>query len=154
MRLIQTCGDLSVFHLEKREKHLLIEVLKLYPRLPPAHQRLSKAGSVPDPEASQHLLDEALAEQRQENKKQLEALLAAPYRFRETQAGCHLSLSSSELEWLLQILNDIRVGSWVRLGSPEKKIQELNEQTAADIWAMELAGFFQMELLGAIDSKS
>jgi hypothetical protein len=147
MKLIQTTGDRLVFHLEKREKHLLVEVLKLYPRIPPAHQPLSKAGALPDQEASQRLLDEALAEQRQENRRQLETLLASPYRFRETKAGCHLSLSASDLEWLLQILNDIRVGSWVRLGSPEKKIEQLNERTAPDLWAMELAGFFQMEFL-------
>jgi hypothetical protein len=153
VNLIQTSGGRLVFHLEKREKQLLIEVLKLYPRIPPAHQPLSKSRCVPDPDASQTLLDEALAEQRQENKKQLEALLAAPYRFRETQAGCHLSLSASELEWILQILNDIRVGSWVRLGSPEKKIKELNERTAPDIWAMELAGSFQMQLLEAVNPK-
>jgi hypothetical protein len=150
VKLLQTVGDKRVFHLGKREKQLLLEVLKLYPRVPPAHQPLTKAGKLPDQEASQRLLDEALAEQRQENKKQLDALLAAPYRFRETQAGCHLSLSASDLEWLLRVLNDIRIGSWVRLGSPENKIKELNENTAADLWAMELAGHFQMELLEAV----
>jgi hypothetical protein len=151
VRLLQTTGDKLVFQLGKREKQVLLEVLKLYPLIPPAHQRLSQAGALPDQEASQRLLDEALAEQRRENKKHLQALLAAPYRFRETQAGCHLSLSTSDVEWLLQILNDIRVGCWIRLGSPEEKLKELNEKTAPDVWGMELAGAFQMELLEAVN---
>ena len=89
--------------------------------MPPAHQLLSKAGRLPDPEANQQLLDEALAEQRAENRRQLQALLADPRRFAHTETGARLSLSPAEVEWLLQVLNDIRVGSWVRLGSPDDK---------------------------------
>ena len=104
----------------QREKRLLPQILKLYPRVPPAHHVLSKSGRLPDREANQRLLDEALAEQRAENKKQLQALLADPRRFEHTETGARLSLSPAEVEWLLQVLNDIRVGSWILLGSPEK----------------------------------
>jgi hypothetical protein len=110
---------------------------------------------LPDAEASQRLLDEALTEQRSENKNQLKAFLEAPQRFQERETGCRFALSSSEAEWLLQILNDIRVGSWIILGSPEQKSQLrlLNEQTAPHFWAMEMAGCFQMELLAGLAGR-
>ncbi len=151
MKLLGGSKDRLRFHLSKREKSLLLQLLKLYPRIPPAHHRLSKSGQLPDPAASQRLLEESLAEQRAENKKQLGALLANPARWAEDETGCRLSLTSAELEWLLQVLNDIRVGSWVLLGSPEEWLTEVNAKTAPHLWAMEMAGEFQMGFLQAVE---
>ena len=155
MKLIRASNGKLLFHLSKREKHLLIEVLKLYPRILPAHQPLSKSLKVPNREANQHLLDEALAEQRAEGKKHLRAFLADEQRFEEDQTGWRLSLAASEPEWLLQILNDIRVGSWISLGSPEPplEIKLLNAKTAPDFWAMEMAGHFQVQLIAAMEGR-
>jgi hypothetical protein len=150
MRLVRQTKTLFVFHLGRREARLLLHILKLYPRVPPAHHVLSKARRLPDPAGTQQLLDEALAEQRAENKKQLLALLADPRRFARTESGARLSLPATEVEWLLQVLNDIRVGSWVILGAPEEKLPELNDSTAPDLLAMEMAGYFQAQLLEAM----
>ena len=46
----------------QREKRSLLQVLKLYPRVPSAHHVLSKSGRLPDAEGNQQLLDEALIE--------------------------------------------------------------------------------------------
>lgn len=151
MRVIRTANDKLVFHLGWRERSLLLELLKLYPRIPPAHQPLSKSARLPDPEANQRLLDEALAEQRAENKRQVQALLSDAQRLRQHPDGWHLSLSRPEVEWLLEVLNDVRVGSWIFLGSPGENLDGLDETTAPDFWAMEMAGYFQMELLHAME---
>jgi len=150
MKIIRA-GDKVEFELGRREKHLLLELLKLYPCIPSAHH-LQRSNRMPD--ASQTLLAETLAEQRALNKRQVEAFLADSGRFRQKEADWRLSLSSTELEWLLQILNDIRVGSWIRLGSPEAKLEMnvLNETTAPHFWAMEMAGHFQMELLHSLNA--
>ena len=155
MKLIRASNGKLLFHLGKREKHLLVEVLKLYPRIPSGHQPLSKSRKIPDRDANQRLLNEALAEQRAECKKHLRSFLADPHRFEEDQSGCRLSLSASEPEWLLQIFNDVRVGSWINLGSPEPplEIKLLNAKTAPDFWAMEMAGHFQMQLLEAMEGR-
>jgi hypothetical protein len=149
VKLIRTTNEKLLFQLGKREKSLLLDVLRLYPRIPSAYQPLSKRANVPDPQSSQRLLDEALAEQRAENKKRLQTFLDAPRRFQDNEAGCRLALVPAEAEWLLQILNDIRVGSWVILGSPEPKqeLRVLNEKTGPHFWAMEMSGYFQMSLL-------
>ena len=55
----------------------------------------------------------------------------------------------------LQVLNDIRVGSWIQLGEPDpmsEMSQPLNEQTMILAWTMEIAGLFQNSLLEAAHS--
>jgi hypothetical protein len=155
VKLIRVTKNNFLFHLGKREKHLLTQVLRLYPRIPPSTFRLSKSGKLPDAEANQQLLDESLAEQREQNRKTLQAFLTDPRRFIDTETGSRLAISPSQLEWLLQILNDVRVGSWIILGSPEQAMEFklLNEKTAADFWAMEMSGQFQMRFLEAIEKR-
>jgi hypothetical protein len=152
MKLVKTGNDNFVLALGKREKQLLLAVLNRYPLIPAGHQPLSKTPAAGQMEADQRLLEEALAEQRRENKRQLDRLLGDPQRLRDTETGSRLTLTSSEIEWLLQILNDVRVGSWLRLGSPEKPAWNLglSETTAPHVWAMEMAGEFQMGLLKAL----
>jgi hypothetical protein len=48
------------------------------------------------------------------------------------------------------VLNDIRVGNWVILGSPEHKPAELTAAKTPHFLAMELAGYFQIPLLQAL----
>ena len=151
MKLIRTTKTRLLFHLGHWEAHLLLEVLNLYPCLPPAHHKLSKQPGVPEPEANQQLLDEALAEHRAENQKHLHALLADRRRFAPTEKGGRLSLPPAEVEWVLQVLNDIRVGSWVLLGSPEAIPAKLNAKSAPHFRAMEIAGYFEAQLLEALN---
>jgi len=155
VKLLRVTKGNFLFQFGKREKHLLFQVLRLYPRIPPASFRLSKTSKLPDAEANQRLLEESLTEQRAENRKILQAFLTDSRRFVDTESGSRLSLSPSELEWLLQILNDVRVGSWLILGSPEqgREFKLLNEKTAPDFWAMEMSGQFQMRFLEAVDKR-
>ncbi len=151
MKLIRAYKHKRHFHLAPREKQLFVRVLKLYPRIPAAHQRLSKTSPLPEPEESQRLLDDALAEQRTALKKQIRAIFASRSRLKATKTGWRLSLSGPEIEWLLQILNDIRVGSWLSLGSPEDIHKAFNPATAPDFWAMEICGVFQNQILEALN---
>jgi len=150
VKLIARAKDQLEFQLPAREKELLLNVLRLYPRIPNRYQPLSRAATAE--ESSQRLLDEALAETRLENKKALQALLKDPKRLSQHLGTWRLTLSPGELEWLLQVLNDIRVGSWIQLGSPEVPLRVLNAETAPDVWAMEMAGSFQMRFLELMDS--
>ena len=151
MKLVRSTKTRLVFDLGQREEQMLLRLLKLYPCVPPAHHLLSKAGQLPNSAANQQLLDEALAEQRAQNKKQLQTLLTGPRRLEHTESGARLSLSPSEAEWFIQVLNDIRVGSWILLGSPDGKPLELTPAKAPHFVAMERAGYFQMQLLEALE---
>jgi hypothetical protein len=153
MKLVRSTQSRLVFDLSQREEQMLLRLLKLYPCVPAAHHVLSQAGRLPGAAANQQLLDEALAEQRAQNKKQLQTLLADPHRLEHTESGARLSLSHVETEWIMQVLNDIRVGSWIQLGSPEGKPLELSPAKVPHFVAMERAGYFQMQLLEALEKE-
>ena len=153
MKLLRVENDRYFFHLVPREKDLLAVILRLYPVVPPAHQPLSK--SSPLEPATERLLNEALAEQRKENKKLIEQLLGDKRRFRETEDSVEMILTAGDIEWVLQVLNDVHVGNWVLMGSPETRPRFSPEsKDARFVVAMDLACMFQSELLQAIDRGS
>jgi hypothetical protein len=156
MKLIRADKKSFVFAMGRREKHLLLGLLKLYPLVPATHHRLSKPAKAGQDDENQHLLDEAIAAQRRENRQQVQALLNEPGRFKETESGFHLTLSPPQMDWLLQVLNDVRIGSWLNLGSPDTEEREqlvVNEKTSPSYWAMEVAGFFEMALVEAMSGQ-
>ena len=56
------------------------------------------------------------------------------------------------MDWMLQILNDVRVGCWVKLGRPELESvpkPNLTGQAARNMAALEMSGYFQMVMLEA-----
>ena len=155
MKLIRATRLRLRFSLSPQEKQVLTDVLHLYPRVPATHHRVTKSAPTDATKESQHLLDEALAEQRREHKKQIVNLLHHPERFETSAKGeIKLTLLRAEADWLLQILNDIRVGSWLNLGSPEDIHRPADDTASADFWAMEIAGFFQSQLLEALNPET
>jgi hypothetical protein len=154
VKLIKTETNKFSFHISQREKHLLFDILKFYPLVKSDYQPLSKSAEPMQMKVDQQLLEEALSAQKLENKKELEKFLREQDRFGEHEGGYRFDLDIQQMEWLLQILNDIRVGSWLRLGSPEPaKMEglEVNERNAPHLWAMEISGYFQMVLLDAFN---
>jgi hypothetical protein len=140
-----------LFQLRAREKSLLLEMLKLYPLIPADYARPSRAPTDPAVAQSRNLLEEALSDQRKTTKEMLDAFLQDAARFRKLPAGGYrLALSGTQRELLLQVLNDIRVGCWIQLGSPDELNRtsiEVTAQTAPLLMAMDACAFFQMGLL-------
>jgi hypothetical protein len=156
VRLVRATKEGFVLHLGKREKPLFCDLLKLYPRIPSTHRaNLSKTGQIPNQQENQRLLEDALKESRRENRKKVLRLLEDVKTFHELDTGWQLNVSNSDLEWLLQVLNDIRVGSWLRLGSPASLLlNSITEENALDYWAMEVSGHLQMQLLAVTQGKA
>ena len=151
MRFQRADKDSLVFQLHEREKQLLLQTLKLYPLVPASHHRLGKGKEAHQAHEDQRLLEEALAEHRQENRRQVLAMLDEPQRFREAKMGFELTLTPAEIEWLLQVLNDVRVGSWLMLGEPEPGGEpEVTEANARYLLALELCGLFESSLLAGL----
>ena len=144
-------GNLVV-EVGKGERDLLLKMLALYPVVPSGYARLSKDKNLKDLAANQELLEESLSEQRTENRQFLQGLFRRCMPRGETKTALRLKLSPPDYERLLQVLNDVRIGSWLALGAPEEKPSTLDPQTAPHVWAMEIAGFFQTSLLGTLDN--
>jgi hypothetical protein len=151
VRFIRVTQEAFVFQFSTREKRLLLELLELYPQVPLAHKAISKGSQLPDQATTQRLLNEALAEQRSQNKRQLKALVSNPRTWKPEDGHWLLTLAKTDLEWILQVLNDIRVGSWIQLGSPEAVSLTVPPESAPHLWAMELAGAFQMAFLHTLE---
>ena len=155
MKLLKRDETHSSFLIGKREREMLFALLQRYPVISSIHFHSKTQPGSDDAKKNQELLEEALAEQQRENRKQLEQMLKEAGRFTENELGYTFRLTPSEIEWLLQVLNDIRVGSWIQLGEPDPKSemsQPLNEQTMILAWTMEIAGLFQNSLLEAAHS--
>lgn len=152
MRILRRQPDHVVLLLHPSEGRVLRGLLQLYPCVPPAAHRLSRTATGPAAAENQRLLEEAMAALREEHQRELAAFLADPRRLRRTAKGWRLRLSRGDADRLLQVLNDIRVGSWIRLGSPDFEAGErvrLSDETVPHLWAMETAAEFEVPLLTA-----
>jgi hypothetical protein len=152
VKLIQRDGDHWLFKLRRQEKVLLLDLLQFYPMLEASFQPLSKnptpAVANADPE-----LKEALAAQKEENKKFLAKLFGEGSGFTAIGKDFHLQLSAEQVEMLLQVLNDIRVGCWRNLGSPDYHKEHAlapTEENLRQLQVMELCGLFEGQLLEAL----
>lgn len=151
MKFIKADKSKLLFNVNRDEMWRLFKVLDLYPLIPASHSQLSRSGKRPE---DQRLLEEAMAATRLEHRNKILDWKKSRADLFEAGSKGTLSVKSSELEWLLQVLNDVRVGSWLALGSPDgpaEYLAAINEATARHFWAMETAGHFQMILLSATD---
>ena len=68
----------------------------------------------------------------------------------------HYGMVADMVKGALQVLNDIRVGSWIALGSPEQQeeaIKRMNEQNRPHFIAMDVAGYFEGYFLDTISGE-
>lgn len=155
MRLVERAGDRWVFGLGMREKALLERLLQFYPMRPEGGATLSREGG-PGWEDAEGLLRETLREQRDELGAWSRVRLSEGAALHRSGQGWHLALEGGEVERLLQVLNELRVGAWTRLGCPE----DLDAASlAADAgrapmyMIMMLAGQFEMDVLHALNGE-
>ena len=156
MKLLRTKRDKLAFEISQPEKRLLFDVLRLYPLITTTQHRLSKTARSARHDENQELLEESLAARREENRNNVRAMLDQAGHFQITAGGYHLTLSRPEIEWLLQVLNDVRVGSWIALGSPDPengKQVAFDKKSVAHFQMMELAGAFQMIFLNVLRGR-
>ena len=119
MKLIRKDGDGCEFEFAPVEKGLLFHLLGLYPAVPVSYHKLTKGSHIPHEAENQELLNEAIKAQRVENQKEIIALVKDAERFTTEKESTRAVFKGGELEWLLQVLNDVRVGNWIAAGSPD-----------------------------------
>ena len=159
MKLLSQNDNRCVLQFTTQEKDLLLGLLPQYPKLPADHHQASRNGdSDTDVQA---LLADALTEQREKNRAAAESLQADTARFKPEEEDWHLTLTYAEIEWFLQVLNDLRVGSWLALDSPQQdedgsyiNFENVTAKNVTDIWTMEICGALQYELLKALHEES
>ncbi len=145
------------FQLSLHEKQWFITTLSLYPLLDDTYHKITKTNRA-DIKASQKFLQESMSDQRRAYRKKLDQFLHPKDLFQPDASGQYrFTITAEQADWLLQILNDIRVGSWIKLGSPDLdkvRQQGVTQEKTRYLLAMEMSGFFQMVLLEALHHTS
>lgn len=156
MKLLRIDGDRFDFEFSPVEKELFFHALNLYPLVPESHHRLTKGKQMPGQRENQRLLEETIQSQRDENRKEIATWLDEPERFTRSGEDWRVQFDRDDLEWLLQVMNDIRVGSWIAVGSPEhsqEQPMETDPDSLRNLLRMEIAGSFEMYFLGAANGS-
>lgn len=154
MNLLRVDQDRYEFQLGRREQHVFCEVLRAFPVTPLEHHRIVREDDSPGMTEPQGLLHDSMAALKAESRRRLDAFLANNHRFHPQSNGSRVVFTREEIEWLLQVLNDVRVGSWLALGSPDPDAGErprLTPETARYLPLMQLAAAFQYAFLAAVD---
>lgn len=140
MRLVEAKEGQFVFHLAERDRAILTYVLKSFPIDSAPIAPLSKCGEGERFAEAERLLEESLAGYRAEQKRHVDAFLGEQGRFAERQKGFRLRLTRNELEWLLQVINQVRTGLWTKLGRPGELSPLLSGEFAAEAATAMLCG--------------
>ena len=145
-----------VFFISPREKTALLALLDLYPLVPVSHQSPERLGDSPRLAESRQLLLESAQFMQEQHRSWMEKHWFSGTRFQTSGSGFVFEASPDDAERLLQILNDIRVGSWMALGSPD--ISALRQtpgaqEISSNFLHMELAGYFQTGILQSFQSS-
>lgn len=154
MRFLCQAGEGYSLEFAGEEKALLLHLLSLYPLVPASYHRLTRDKKLPQHDENQQLLDEALKAQREQNKREIQAFISEAGRFNEVEGASCVTFLRGELEWLLQVINDVRLGCWIALGSPgyeAKKKGRPSKEALRHMMLMELAGAFEMFFLGIVN---
>lgn len=156
MKLVKTEGGNLIFALSQRERALLTEVLRQYPLVPVSHHKLTRAAGSKVSTDDQALLEDAMSAQKVAQKGRVGEWLGHQARFAPQGPGFRVTISRADAEWLLQVLNDVRVGSWLALRCPDPddgKVPSVDESTARFAFLMELSGHFECVLLEALHGE-
>jgi hypothetical protein len=139
------------FRFEQAEREWFRHVLDLYP----AQQTALKGA---EEVSVDELLEKALAERRKKLRDDAELFLKAGKLEIDPQFNefWDLTLNAGEVEELLQILNNVRVGLWIRMGKPEPSIEQLmptkpNEEQVRAHMVMHVTAAWQATLMAAVD---
>ena len=147
-------GDQRHYWISEIEKSILENLLHHYPVLDPGYQQISRFMESELSEEPQELLEECMTESQQESRKWVRILLDSSSKLlfsTQDSSQWNLVLSGEDYETLLQILNDLRVGFWLELGSPEESVPDenlaLSDEDEAK-WALfQFTAYFQSHLL-------
>lgn len=152
MKLVSRDPDKLVFRLDSRDYDALRAAVALRSHLTRRRRPLTGEIAIPDSlRDAGNDLDEALTEHRREMTTAVDALLTDPVRCAEQSRGARLlSLTHDDANLLLQVLNDLRVGAWERLGCPDFEAgqrPEVNEGNFICLWAFQVTELFEAHLL-------
>lgn len=158
MKLRRVAAGHLELQLAPRERRLLAQLIGPYPSIPEDYHRplAERPAQDADPalERAESLRRESLAAHRSTLRETAQSLIARLLD-QDPPAPLTLDLEADTLERLLQIVNDVRVGAWIRLGCPDPTDADHVNGHPDPAWALrlELAGDLEALLLQAWEAS-
>lgn len=152
MNLVSANEHGVVFGVHSGERELFERTLERYPVIPGARAPLTREGSEEDLAEAQEMLETLTREAKAENVRRVADFLRKPRQFEAKDGVLRLNVARGELNWLLEIVNEIRVGVWSRLGEPDPGNIPFNTSNIEDWIAMEYCAEIQMNLLEVLNA--
>lgn len=152
MRVKEISDGAITIDLSESETIFIKEILSAYPLVPNDTRELTRDASTSDLEEDTELLRTSLADLTLGHQKRLKTWVNAPDTFQVVDGRCLFRITTENRDWFLQVLNDLRIGSWQQLDCPtQEELQELtpSPEVIRPLWTMELAGLLQSFLLSA-----
>lgn len=138
------------FKIEEWMRVGLERALQCFPIQEVPESFLSKTMSREEILEDETILKESLKEMRDQNKEFAEVFLQRK-PFRQIEGRWSLTIKEKDVEPLLKITNNVRIGCWVRLGFPEETALPPKEQHfREDFYLMHICGIFQSALIEAL----
>lgn len=153
MRVFEKTDSALVLELGLAETDFLKQILADYPLVADESRRFSAFADANEVRENVQLLQSSLHEHTQSNRAKLRAWLASTETWKPFADRTLLFLKTEDCSWFLQILNDLRIGSWQKLDCPnpeEFDSVELNRENAHPLLAMKISGFLQTLILNAL----
>ena len=155
MKLVSRELGRLVFRLNSREYDALRAAVALRSHLTRRRRPLTGDTAVSGPlRGAEEDLDEALKAHRDELTTSVDVLLTDSVRCALQPRGVRLlTLDTEDANLLLQVLNDLRVGAWERLGCPDFEAgerPEVNEGNFICLWAFQVTEMFEAHLLDGL----
>ena len=136
--------------LSETEANFIAEALSSYPLVSNENRELTKSSDSAMLAEATDLLRGSLDDWTQQTRTRLQDWLNAPGTLSRSEKDWRLRISSDDSEWLLPVLNDLRVGSWHQLKCPDQEALQqltLSPEVIRPLWTMELTGILQSILL-------
>lgn len=153
MRVFEKTDSALVIELGIAETDFLKQILSDYPLVANESRRFSAFADAEEVQENTQLLQSSLREHTQTNRAKLQTWLASPKTWKPFPDRTLLSLKTEDCSWFLQILNDLRIGSWQKLNRPNpEKLHsvEFNQENAYPLLVMEVSGLLQTLILNAL----
>ena len=154
MKLVSKTGEQIVFQLTETEDVFLRLALSAFPVGGEGWPRgTATPAAPPDP----GLLSSALDELRREQTTRVQDFLDRQPQAPDGSPGRLLRVGLDEVDWLLQVLNEVRVGSWYALGCPDEVEEEKarnSSESVSHLIRYDFSGWMQAVLLAALEQPS
>ncbi|MSU31785.1 MAG: hypothetical protein EXS25_03805 [Pedosphaera sp.] len=156
MKLLSRDTDRAVWLLYTKEREVLLFLVRTGERRRGANPATDSDGlGIED--LAETELEAWLREHRNSTSKEITDRLKDPVSCVRGRGGHAWTLVNGQSELLLQVLNELRISAWKRLGQPPEVLPDplpaLGTEDYIDCWIMETASIFQSQLLQGLESE-